>query len=141
VSGTLSVISKCILVATLCIALTRCAAAPSPRPSREPVPQAEEKFETRKESDPRSIASLQLTEQARLLILENKPQEAVRILERAVALHPTNGRNYYYLAEAWLMRGNLSQAMEFNKLAALYFRNEPEWLTRVKTQEVRIRRR
>jgi hypothetical protein len=43
----------------------------------------------------------------------NKPDEAVRTLERAVNLHPTNGGNYYYLAEAWLMKGNVRQAREF----------------------------
>ena len=104
----------------------------------EKAPQKEEKVETPQEPNPRSVASLQLTEQARLLIQDNKPDEAVRMLERAVALHPTNGRNYYYLAEAWLMKGNVSQAMEFNSLAALYLRDEPEWRIRVKAQQERI---
>jgi tetratricopeptide (TPR) repeat protein len=84
---------------------------------------------------------MQLTEQARLLILENKPDEALRILERAVTLSPTNGRNYYYMAEAWLIKGNLSQAKELNSLAALYLRDEPEWRTRVTAQQERIRSR
>jgi predicted Zn-dependent protease len=84
---------------------------------------------------------LQLTEQARFLIQENKPDEALRVLERALALYPTNGRNYYYMAEAWLMKGNVSQATEFNSLAALYLRDEPEWTMRVKAQQERIRNR
>lgn len=81
---------------------------------------------------------MQLTEQARLLIRDDKPDEALRMLERAVALHPANGRNYYYMAEAWLMKGNMAQAREFNTLAGMYLREEPEWQTRVKTQEERI---
>lgn len=84
---------------------------------------------------------MQFTEQARLLIQQNKPDEALRVLERAVALYPTNGRNYYYLAEAWLMKGNIPQAREFNSLAALYLRDEPEWTIRVKVQQERIRKR
>lgn len=140
-SETLCAISKHLLVALLYLTVTRCAAVPPAELSREPVPKREDKTEASKDINPRSVASLQLTEQARLLILDNKPQEAVRILERAVALHPTNGRNYYYLAEAWLMRGNVSQAMEFNRLAALYLRNEPEWLSRVNAQEEKIRKR
>lgn len=122
----------------LCLASARCATAPSPRPSREPAPQEDERVETRQESSPRSVASLPLTEQARLLIQKNKPDEALRVLEKAVALYPTNGRNYYYLAEAWLMKGNISQAGEFNSLAALYLRDEPEWAARVKAQQERI---
>lgn len=137
-SETLSKISRWALAALLCVALARCAAAPSPRPSPEPAAPREKNVETRQEPSPRSVASLQLTEQARLLIQENKPDQALRVLERAVALHPANGRNYYYMAEAWLMKGNPSQAAEFNKLAALYLRDEPEWTIRVKAQEGRI---
>ena len=95
-------------------------------------------METRQEPSPRSVASLQFTEQARLLIQQNKPDDALRVLEKAVALYPTNGRNYYYLAEAWLLKGNISQAGEFNSLAALYLRDEPEWTLRVKAQQERI---
>jgi predicted Zn-dependent protease len=141
VLGTLSGIFNCFFVAVLCLALARCATAPSPRPSHGPASQREEKVETRQEPNPRSVASLQLTEQARFLIQENKPDEALRVLERALALYPTNGRNYYYMAEAWLMKGNVSQATEFNSLAALYLRDEPEWTMRVKAQQERIRNR
>jgi predicted Zn-dependent protease len=77
-------------------------------------------------------------EQARLLIQENRPDEAVRTLERAVNLHPTNGGNYYYLAEAWLMKGNVRQAREFHGLAAVYLRDHAEWKNRLKTQQERI---
>lgn len=79
-----------------------------------------------------------MTEQARLLIREKKPEDALRILERAVSLHPTNGRNYYYMAEAWLMKGNVSQAREFNRLAEMYLRDDPEWKGRVSAQGERI---
>ena len=56
-------------------------------------------------------------------------------------VNPSNGQNYYYLAEAWLRKGNLSQANEFNRLAALYLRDDPDWTSRVKDQQERIRTR
>jgi hypothetical protein len=37
------------------------------------------------------------------------------------------------------MIGNVAQAMEFNRLAALYLRDEPEWTARTRSQEERIR--
>jgi predicted Zn-dependent protease len=87
------------------------------------------------------VASLSLTEQARVLLESGKPDDAIRTLERAVNLNPSNGRNYYYLAEAWLRKGNPNQAGEFNRLAAMYLRADPDWMDRVKTQDERIRNR
>jgi predicted Zn-dependent protease len=89
---------------------------------------------------PAGLASLQLMEQARVLLERNKPDEAIRILERAVSLHPTNGGNYYYLAEAWLRKGNVRQAREFSGLAVLYLRDHGEWTSRLRGQEERISR-
>lgn len=125
----------------LVLALSACAAVPQapssppsqPSPSSEPTsPQVD---------SPRTVASLRLTEQARALLESGKVDEAMTILERAMNVNPSNGQTYYYLAEAWLKKGNLSQAKEFNRLAAMYLRNEPEWVNRVKDQQERIRRR
>jgi predicted Zn-dependent protease len=114
---------------------------PSPVSFPEPLPQEEEKLEIETTADPRSVASLQLMEQARLLLQEGKPDEAIRTLERAVNLHPTNGGIYYYLAEAWLMKGNLHQAGEFHGFAAIYLRDHAQWKSRLKTQQEKISRR
>ena len=51
---------------------------------------------------PREQASLQLTEEGRQLLKEDKPDQAIRLLEQAISLDPDNGQCYYYLAEAWL---------------------------------------
>jgi len=56
-------------------------------------------------------------------------------------VNPSNGQNYYYLAEAWLTKGNLSQAREFNRLAAMYLRDDPDWMNRVRAQQERIKPR
>ena len=87
------------------------------------------------------MASLRLTEQARVLLESGKVDEAITTLERAMNVNPSNGQNYYYLAEAWLKKGNPSQAREFNRLAAIYLKDEPGWMNRVKDQQERIRTR
>ena len=88
---------------------------------------------------PRSQASLQLTEQGRVLLEEGKPSDAIRMLERAINLDPANGLNYYYLSEAWLFKGKFDQAEEFNGLARIYLKESPEWMVRVTEQGERIR--
>jgi tetratricopeptide (TPR) repeat protein len=89
---------------------------------------------------PRAIASLQLTDQGRLFLESGKPDHAIRMYEQALNLDPANGQNYYYLSEAWLMKGNIAQAAEFNRLAAMYLDGDPEWMGRVMQQRGRINR-
>jgi tetratricopeptide (TPR) repeat protein len=76
-----------------------------------------------------------------MLLDSGKPDDAITTLERAVNLNPSNGQNYYYLAEAWLGKGNPNQAREFNRLAAIYLRDQPDWMDRVRAQEEKIKRR
>jgi predicted Zn-dependent protease len=84
------------------------------------------------------MASLRLTEQARLLIASKKPDRAIRTLERAINIDPGNGQNYYYMAEAWSMKGSKRQALEFNRLAGLYLEKDAVWLMKVRKQKERI---
>jgi predicted Zn-dependent protease len=100
----------------------------------------QEKAQPQQGESPRALASLRLTDQARMLLDSGKPDDAITTLERAVNLNPSNGQNYYYLAEAWLKKGNPSQAREFNRLAAIYLRDGPTWMNRVNAQEERIRK-
>jgi predicted Zn-dependent protease len=90
------------------------------------------------EENPRAIASLQLTDQGRRLVEERQPDRAIRVLEQAVSLHPTNGENYYYLAEAWLLKGFADQAKEFNRLAEIHLKDDNQWIIRVAQQADRI---
>jgi tetratricopeptide (TPR) repeat protein len=115
--------------------------ASSPSSSSAPAEQKRDPAPPPRDDSPRTVASLRLTEQARVLLESGKVDDAITTLERAMNLNPSNGRNYYYLAEAWLKKGNLSQAREFNRLAALYLRDEPGWTNRVKDQQERIRTR
>jgi predicted Zn-dependent protease len=120
--------------------------APSSSPSSlspSPAPTVQNRDQTlpRQDGSPRALASLRLTEQARMLLETGKIDDAITTLERAMNLNPSNGQNYYYLAEAWLKNGNASQAREFNRLAAMYLRDEPEWINRVNDQKERIETR
>ncbi len=93
--------------------------------------------ETRQQS-PREKASLQLTEEGRQLLAEDKPDQAIRLLEQAISLNPDNGRCYYYLAEAWLQKGNFSEARQFNRLAENYLKKDKNWNARVVRQTDKI---
>lgn len=115
------------------------AGCPKPILTEEP-PAGEETAlpETTPEENPRVAASLQLTDQGRRLVEDGKPDHAIRVLEQAVSLNPANGQNYYYLAEAWLMKGYASQAREFNQLAEIHLKQDRDWIIRVAKQADRI---
>ena len=87
---------------------------------------------------PRSQASLRLTERARQLIAARKADEAIRTLEKALNIDPQNGRCYYYLAEAWLLKGDSARAAQFNRLAATHLKNDRSWGPKVNIQKQRI---
>ena len=86
--------------------------------------------ETRQQG-PREKASFQLTEEGRQHLEEDKP-------DQAISLNPDNGQCYYYLAEAWLQKGNLTQARQFNSLAKNYLKNEKGWNALVANQADKI---
>ena len=87
---------------------------------------------------PRALASLKLTDQGRRLIDAGEADNAIRVLEQAISLDPTNGQNYYYLSESWLMKGFASEARGFNYLAESHLRGDKDWEKRVTRQAERI---
>jgi tetratricopeptide (TPR) repeat protein len=130
----ISVICVLALLALMtgCTSLRRPPIAPvpeQPAPTEAPAPIPE----TQLPSDPRQKASLQLSNQGRLLLQQERIDDAIRTLERAISLYPQNGESYYYMAEAWLAKGSFSQADEFNRLAEMYLDNS-DWSSRVNEQ-------
>ncbi len=107
-------------------------APPRPMPTTPPapIPQAPA---PQAPAPPRQTASLQLSDQGRILIERKNYDDAIRILERAIALNPHNGENYYYMAEAWLGKGSAAQAGEFNRLAGMYL-DSSLWGQRIEHQ-------
>jgi len=89
---------------------------------------------------PRILASLELTKNGKRLLESGQPDDAIRVLEQAVGIDPSNGQNYYYLSEAWLAKGveNISQAEEFNHLAGIYLKSDEEWMENVNRQKAYI---
>jgi tetratricopeptide (TPR) repeat protein len=89
-------------------------------PSKHPPSTSQEERIGKKElpeERPRSreIAALHLTEQGKMLLESGKIDDAISVLERAVSIYGTNGKNYYYLAEAWLKKGNIMQARDWRR--------------------------
>ncbi len=110
---------------------------PSPAEQPRAEPEAEPKPRVQQ---PRMTASLQLTQQAQSLIGTRQADSAIRLLEKAVAIDPLNGQNYYYLSEAWLMKGNRAQAENFNEMASIYLDSDEKWRPRIADQKRRIKK-
>lgn len=110
-------------------------AAKEPAAQAEVVPREEP---AEPAPTPRMVASLQLTEQGKMLLDRNKPDDAIAVFERAIQLNPGSGQNYFYVAEAWIMKGTMDQAREFNSLARMYLAGDTSWMPRVEAQARRI---
>jgi len=125
----------------VCLVLLTVLLAGCPKPILKGEPAEAEETTTSEaaaEENPRVVAALQLTDQGRRLLEDRKPDRAIRALEQAVSLDPINGQNYYYLAEAWLMKGSAAQAKEFNHLAEIHLKEDSTWMIRVAQQADRI---
>ena len=104
-----------------------------------PEPLAEEEVvEESPGEDPRLSAARELTRRGRDYLISGDPDAAIRTLERAVNLSPYSPENYYYLAEAWILKEDIRQAAEYNRLAETYLEQNPEWAERVAQQRNRI---
>lgn len=93
---------------------------------------------TTQRPSPRDQAGKKLMEQGMTFLDENRPDESISSLERAITISPGRGESYYYLAEAWYMKGNYSQAKEYNSLAAIYLKDDDRWMDRIEEQKIRI---
>lgn len=92
------------------------------------------------ENNLRMIASLKLTDQGKQLLAEGRYEDAISIFERSININSENGKNYYFLAEAWLKKGNAALAEEFNRLAALYVKHGSELSKQVNNQKYEIKK-
>ena len=59
-------------------------------------------------------------------------------MEQAISLNPGNGQNYYYLSEAWLLKGFAAEARQFNRLAKSHLTDDKDWEKLVNRQAERI---
>ena len=132
-------IVKIVIISTVCLTVISVAGCVKEQGS-QPPPPAEEQVEPEsvQEPDPRTLASLQLTEQGRRLVEAGKSDQAIRVLEQAISLNPDNGQNYYFLAEAWLLKDVVSEAKKFNQLAEIHLKHSSQWMQRVIQQANQI---
>ena len=86
------------------------------------------------------MASANLVDQGKDYLDKGKPDPALRAFERALSLYSGNGETYYYMAEAWMMKKNKHQALEFNRLAGMYLSGDYLWSDKVTEQQKRIKR-
>jgi tetratricopeptide (TPR) repeat protein len=110
--------------------------APSETHGIEPVPSSPERVED--ELLRRKQVADALTEKGRLRLKAGQVDAAIRLFEKALSQSPRFGPGYYYLAEAWLTKPNVTQAQAFHDQAALYLGEQPDWRRRVADQQRRI---
>ena len=114
------------------------------KPAKPPKPLIKKRSVTSPTPKPtdsqRTVALLSLVDQGRTYLDQKRPDAAIRVLERAININPQRGESYYYLAQAWLMKENFSQAREYNRLAGNYLGNDPQWAGLVAAQRQKIDR-
>ena len=130
-----------LLAALMLLSLSAgCTLPPEPVGQEEPVsPRQEVRPPPAGESAlPQQAAARELTERGRRQLEKQRPDAAIRDLERALSLNPADGAICYYLAEAWLMKIDALRAEEFNRMAESLFKDDPDWLVRIARQADRI---
>ncbi len=130
-----------VLTAALLI-LSACAKTPvvveKPPVPGLPPPEMVKGPEQNARAAPRLAAAHSLIQEGYHRLASGDYDGAIRLLERAVGIHPGNGPGYFYLAEAWLGKTDFQRADRFNELATLYLRHDPEWLRQARLQKRRI---
>jgi tetratricopeptide (TPR) repeat protein len=112
--------------------------AVTPIQPSQPSPPSQEEPSYQAKPDPRMLAAANLVDQGKTYLDSGKPDQAIDVLERALSVDPSNGKTYYYMAEAWIMKKNKSQAMEFNRLAGMYLSENRQWAGKAVDQKLRI---
>lgn len=145
-----------VLLAASCAPM-HTAAPPSPGPEAKPAPSGSPPADTKPappaypvppdpapeapgSEDPRTLAALSLVERARAYLEADRPDDAIRILERSLRVDPGNPQGAYYLAEAWIAKGVRRQAEAFHRLAAVHLSSDPRWAERLRAQRRRLDR-
>jgi tetratricopeptide (TPR) repeat protein len=88
---------------------------------------------------PNAAAALRMVDKGRIFIDQQKYDDALEQLQRAVSVDPSNFYGYYYLAKAHQRTHDYSQAMAFaNRATALGAQTERVWVGRAYTLQGEI---
>ena len=90
---------------------------------------------TRPRAVDRRQASSALTQAAVDQLARKQWAAAIRTLERAVSVDPSDGEAYFHLATAWLAKGDAGRARQFHRQAQLYLGVSPHWQQRLADQQ------
>ncbi len=111
----------------------------TPQQNEIPAPEKIDLPDSNRSSfDSRINASHSLTREGYLLLCKKDYDGAIRLLEKAVGINPSDGPGYFYLSEAWIGKNNYKQAFQFNKLALIYLRDSNKWTERTQFQKKAI---
>jgi Tfp pilus assembly protein PilF len=88
----------------------------------------------------RLTAAEELIEQGKKDLRNRRTDAAMRSFERSIQLHPDGWVPYYYMAEAWMQKGDLTRARQFNRLARTYADQNPYWKRRIRDQAQQLKR-
>jgi Tetratricopeptide repeat len=77
---------------------------------------------------PARAASLRITEDQRVELERGHVDDAVRELEHAVSIDPSNSYAYFYLGRAYIARKGYAQALTFFKRAEIGLASNSAWL-------------
>jgi hypothetical protein len=77
---------------------------------------------------PARAASLRITETQRLELERGHADDAIRELEHAVSIDPSNSYAYFYLGRAYIARKSYAQALIFFKRAEIGLASNSAWL-------------
>ena len=132
--------TRTVSIAAACLLILGLAGCVKERPADEAVAVREEQKEHQApdQPSPRVLASLKLTDQGRRYVDAGDADRAIRVLEQAISLNPNSGQNYYYLSEAWLLKGFAAEARQFNGLAESHLTGDKDWEKLVTRQAERI---
>jgi tetratricopeptide (TPR) repeat protein len=137
--------NRTVSIAAACLLILGLAGCVKERPAdetgavREEISREEQQAPPEPaEPNPRVLASLKLTDQGRRHVDAGEADRAIRVLEQAISLNPNNGQNYYYLSEAWLIKGFAAEARQFNGLAESHLTGDKDWEKLVTRQAERI---
>jgi len=132
--------NRTVSIAAACLLILGLAGCVKERPADETIAVREEQKEHQEpdQPSPRVLASLKLTDQGRRYVDAGDADRAIRVLEQAISLNSNNGQNYYYLSEAWLLKGFAAEARQFNGLAESHLTGDKDWEKLVTRQAERI---
>ena len=133
--------SEIVLVLSILVLLTSC--APKRKPeypklppgTRRPPVTAPSEAET-----PERRAAEALVDEGREALDRGLHDRAADLFQESVAVDPTNGVGYYYLALVKFKTGEYGEVWDFLEKAETLLRNDPDWIEKIEQLKQELNR-